>query len=426
MRNLATLESETNATVARCRAQINAIRERAADEGRAETAEERADIDRLLREANSAKTRLDRERSDDAMRVVLEGLVPATPLPGGPGRAMPSMQMVQGHGATLSLGAQFERALGQWFRDTRGKRASLWHSPSVELAWQPGGGVYAATITGDPASGGDLVVADTQPGIVPSATRPLAVADLFASSTTDSNLITYMKETSFTNAADTVAEGIAKPESTLTFDAVSDPVRKVAHWLPVTDEMLEDVPQLRGYIDARLRLGVQLTLDDQLLNGTATAPDIVGIRNRTGLGPDVVKAAAPDTAGDAFARAIAQVQTTTGLAASGIVMHPNDWTKIQLAKTSTGEYYGGSPFVQLPSLSLWGVPVAITNVMPEGTGLVGAFRSAAMVFYKGGLRVEASNSHQDYFVLNKTAIRSELRAALAVMVPAAFCEVTGL
>jgi HK97 family phage major capsid protein len=284
--------------------------------------------------------------------------------------------------------------------------------------------MFAATVSGDPGSAGDLVVPDFQPGITPSATAPLTVADLFAPATTNSNLITYMKETSFVNAADTVAEGTTKPESGITFDAVSDPVRKIAHWLPVTDEMLEDVPQLRGYIDARLRLGVQLELDDQLLNGTTDAPDIIGIRNRSGLGPDIVKGS--DTEADAILKAIAQVETTTGLVVSGIVLNATDWHKIQLTKTTTGDYYGSGPFAAPAPLSLWGKPVAISPSMPAGTGLVGAFKTAAVLFFKGGIKVEASNSHQDYFIKNLTALRSEIRCALAVMVPAAFAEITGL
>ena len=40
--------------------------------------------------------------------------------------------------------------------------------------------------------------------------------------------------------------------------------------------------------------------------------------------------------------------------------------------------------------------------------------------------MQASNSHQDYFIKNLTAIRAEERIALAVMVPAAFGKVTGL
>ena len=81
-----------------------------------------------------------------------------------------------------------------------------------------------------------------------------------------------MKESSFTNSAAAVAEGAMKPESTLIYDSVTELVKKLAHWLPVTDEMLEDVAQIRSVIDVRLRDGIQLTEEDQILKAAAPAP----------------------------------------------------------------------------------------------------------------------------------------------------------
>lgn len=59
----------------------------------------------------------------------------------------------------------------------------------------------------------------------------------------------------------------------------------------------------------------------------------------------------------------------------------------------------------------------------QGQVLVGAFKTAAQVFRKGGVSVEASNSHASYFTTNLVAIRAEERLALAVYRPAAFATV---
>jgi hypothetical protein len=45
---------------------------------------------------------------------------------------------------------------------------------------------------------------------------------------------------------------------------------------------------------------------------------------------------------------------------------------------------------------------------------------------RGGPTVEASNSHDDYFVKDLVSIRAEMREALCVYRPAAFTVVTGL
>jgi hypothetical protein len=70
--------------------------------------------------------------------------------------------------------------------------------------------------------------------------------------------------------------------------------------------------------------------------------------------------------------------------------------------------------------------VALSSAMPAGTALVGAFGSGAGLFRKGGLRVEASNSHADYFVRNLTAVLIETRVALCCYVPSAFGEILNL
>ena len=251
------------------------------------------------------------------------------------------------------------------------------------------------------------------------------IADLFASGTTDSNVISYMQESTFTNAAAPVLEGGIKPESTLAFAAMSDPVRKIAHWLPVTEEMLEDVPQLRSYIDARLRLGVLIAEEDQLINGSGVAPQLLGLKNRVGLAPDVVRAD-PMTNADAYLQQTMAIFASSMFMPDGYVMHPSNWASTVMSKTSTGEYYTGGPFSPIQSPTLWGLPVAVTPAIPAGTGWVGAFKMGGQVFRKGGIRVEASNSHADFFIKNLVAIRAEERIALAIYRPGAFGEVTGL
>jgi hypothetical protein len=66
--------------------------------------------------------------------------------------------------------------------------------------------------------------------------------------------------------------------------------------------------------------------------------------------------------------------------------------------------------------------VYVTAGIGAGTALVGT-RDAAHVYSRGGLRVEATNSHASLFLTDEVAIRAERRLALCVDRPAAFCEV---
>jgi HK97 family phage major capsid protein len=357
------------------------ITTQAESERRALTASEQATITAALRKAQSLKERLNDAHGDSNMLAEIERLT------SGNG-TRPSSR------GGASLGAQFINSeTFRWLKETKNSRAGTWSSPASELGIPT---LEATTLSEGAGSGGALIVPDVQPGIVQLPTRPLVMSDLIAPGTTGSNAVQYMRETTFTNAAATTAEGATKQESTLVFDAVTEPVRKIAHWLPVTEEMLEDYAALSSYIDARLRTGVQLKEDDQLLNGSVVPPDLVGFLNRAGLAAAQPRGA--DTNADAIMKQIAAIQTATNLPVEGIVINPTNWLTIQLTKNAAGNYLGNGPWAPAQPATLWGIPVAVTSAIVVNTALVGAFRSAAQLFRRGGLRVEASNSHQDFFI----------------------------
>lgn len=377
------------------------------------TADETKQHDEYVKEIEALGKSLSKIKSDQGFAEQLEALT------GTPATDRTSRIVIARGREVKSIGQQFaeHEAYDAWRRDARHRSHEHWISPVIEVK---------AVLTEDPASGGGLVVPDYQVGIIPRPLPPPMMVDLLAPGTTDSNAVPYMQETAFTNAAAPVAEGAAKPESAITFTAVTEPVRKIAHWLPATEEILEDVPTLRSYIDARLRLGVRVKFDDQLLNGSGVPPAMLGFLNRAGLAPAIVRTD-PETNADAILRQIAAIQTATNLPPDGIVMNPTNWTASLLVKTTTGEYVSGAtPFQAPPLPTLWGIPVALTAGIAAGTALVGSFRGAAQLFMRGPLNVAATNSHQDFFIKNLVAIRAEQRAALCVYVPAAFGVVTGL
>lgn len=260
------------------------------------------------------------------------------------------------------------------------------------------------------------------PSIVPSAQAQITVSDLMAPGTTDGNTISYYEETTFTNAAVEIAENVAKPESTLDFTERTDNVRKIATWIPITDEALGDNRQLRSYVEGRLLFMVRQREEGQLLVGDGTAPNISGILDRSGIQTQALGA---DPVPDAFFKAFTKVQVTGDAEPDGFVAHPNDWMSVRLLRTTDGIYIFGNPNDDAP-VRMWGRPGRVTTGITEGTGLVGAFRTYSQVFRREGLRVVASTEHASFFIENKVALLAETRLALAVYRPAAFCSVTGI
>jgi HK97 family phage major capsid protein len=389
-------------------------------ENRELTDEERAKVKEHATRAEELNSRIIALQGDDELRAKMaqfqtqEGARQQQPQAITDGEAR-GARRIQSLGEQFVASDLYKNAIANRNRNSRG-----WTSGQIELD----GGIRAATLTTDTASGGDLIVPNYRAGITSILFQRLTVADLLAQGTTDGPTIYYMKETTATNAAATVAEGAAKPESTLVFDAVTDSLKKIATWLPVSDEMLDDVPQIRSYIDQRLRFFVEQQEEAQLLNGDGTGTNLTGLRNRSGLATDVARGT--DSNADAIFKQIMAIQTTAFVMPDAVIVHPTNWQAIALSKDSNGAYLGNGPFNSPLVPRLWGLPVVVTTAITAGVALVGAFKMGAQVFRKGGISVDVSNSHSDYFIKNLTAIRAEERVALAVYRPGAFGEVTGL
>lgn len=326
--------------------------------------------------------------------------------------------------STKSIGQQIVES--EFYKASRGtNRSENWSkvlASDIELK------ATLTETTGGGTTGSGLAQPTVLPGILSILFQQLTVEDLIPAGQTDSALVRVLKETVATNAAAAVAEGAAKPASTLNFSAVDEPVRKIATTLKVTDEMFDDVPQLRSYLDNRLMLFVRMAVEAAILGG-AGAPSLTGILNRTITAAQAVGA---DTGPDAIYKEITKVRVASFLDPDAIIFHPNDWQGIRLLKDSNEQYYGGGPFTGaygnngMPAEMLWGKRVVITTAMTENTALLGAFATAAQIFNKGGLTVEATNSNEDDFLNNLVALRAERRLALAVYRPLAFGTVTGL
>jgi len=274
------------------------------------------------------------------------------------------------------------------------------------------------TLTTDAdGSAGDLVQTTRLPGIIAPQDRRLTVRDLITPGRMDGNTLEYVKETGFTNNAGPVAETERKPESTMKFDLVSTTAKVIAHFVKASRQILDDASQLASYIDGRLRYGLAFKEEQQLLNGDGTGQNLLGII------PQASRYAAPfslDHGNNIDQLRLAMLQTELAeYPATGIVLNPTDWARMELTKDFTGRYVIGNPQGMIGP-TIWNRPVVTTQAMGVDKFLTGAFRLGAQVFDRWQARVEVATENEDDFVKNLVTILAEERLALAVYRPQAF------
>ena len=274
--------------------------------------------------------------------------------------------------------------------------------------------------------------------IVPTALRnPQTVIDLIDTITTDTYQYKYLEESTFTNNSSATAEGSALGENALAFTEKTENIRKIGSFLPVTEELLADVNGIQGYVNSRLGTMMKLRLDNQLLSGDGSAPNMEGVLTKSGINTfDYALPYAGELGkiGQIY-QAITEIRKDAFVEPDAIIMHPSDWYDIVTSVTEVDTSGSKNPlFVVAGGFGtdaaprIWGLPVVASTAISAGTVLVGKFGGgeAAHVVMRSGLDLAVSDSHSDFFLKGKLAIRATMRVGLAVYRQEAFCKITNM
>ncbi len=269
------------------------------------------------------------------------------------------------------------------------------------------------------------LVADMRvPGIIANPNRVLTIRDVLPTGRTSSNLVQCTRENVFTNSANAqysspARENVTKPESGITFTLANAPVVTLAHFIPVSRQVLDDAPQLESYVNSRLTYGLKLEEEDQLLNGSGTSGNISGILT-SGNFTAYNRAATGDTRLDTIRKAITQAALSE-YTADTVVINPADWERMELTKASDGQYIMANP-MDMAGPRIWGKRVVATNSIASGTFLVGAMTMGAQIWDRMDAAVQISYEDGDNFKKNMATLLAEERLALTVYRPAAFIK----
>jgi HK97 family phage major capsid protein len=405
------------------------------------TADDESRLDALLLEVNDLGPKLQRELEIEA----------ASTRSYGGGRQADSVAAEGAEEREKNESKRDRRSMGQRFAESdqvkhysgrgRGEAMpirSFYHADEAELEYRAGSGaierrdlVYTGAL---PAS---MTPAQVMGGVFRGDDLQGTIRDVLINGQTNSDAITFVRETSFTNNAAAVAEATAtdgatglKPESAMALEEVTVAVKTIAHWVAITRQTLQDAAQMRTYVEGRLLDGLRLEESDQLLNGSGSGANILGLTNQSTiqvLDQTYFTGAPVAGAGDAnenfnrILRAKSLIRTTGRARASFAVLNPADSETFLTSTNVGGDYYGTGPFSGNGVPPLWGLRVVEDENQTAGEALVGDGRMAAVWD-----RMQAQilvDTVDNQFIRNMLTILAEERLALTVFRPSAFALV---
>lgn len=259
-------------------------------------------------------------------------------------------------------------------------------------------------------------------GIINEPNRRFTIRDALPVGRTNSNLVQFTRELVFTNNAgpqyaSPARENVTKPESGITFQLANAPVQTLAHWIPVSKQVLDDAPMLQSYINGRLMYGLKLEEEDQLLNGDGTGANLSGLLD-SGNFVAYNRGQTGDTNIDTLRRSITQ-GALSEYNIDTLVLNPADWEEIELTKGTDGQYVWANPAL-MGQPQMWGRRVIATNSIAAGTFLAGAFSMGAQIWDRQDAAIGISFENDTNYVKNMATLLCEERLALTVYRPSAF------
>lgn len=270
---------------------------------------------------------------------------------------------------------------------------------------------------------GEVIPADRVPGYKFDPTANVNVRQLIPNGTTTSDVVRYVRETAWDNGAAPKAQGASFGQSDFTMQAKDANVRTIGTFLRLSEEMLEDTPQLVSYLSVRAPQKLLTVENAQLLSGDGTG------QNLSGIITDATAFAAGGFANkvesanefDVLTVAINQLALAE-YRPDYIMLNPTDFHKILLLKSTTNRYLKDQVYQGLQPNFL-GVPVILHTSIPAGDYLVGNFAMGTQMWIRKNISLEFSREDGNNFVENNVTVKINERITLTNYAPLAF--VTG-
>jgi HK97 family phage major capsid protein len=219
------------------------------------------------------------------------------------------------------------------------------------------------------------------------------------------------------------AEAATKPQIDRDLEIKDAPVRKMATYFRVPEEMIEDIPYLQSFLGQVGLEEVAVVEDNQILYGDGTGQNLSGF-NTLGTafaaGTSVIGASANNF--DVIGAAKKQLRVSKFGGGLVALVNPLDYFDMKYKKDTANNYLFQSNQGVTPMV-IDGVQIIEHTAVTAGGFFVFSPRAAA-IFDRAGTTVRFYDQDQDNAIKNMITIVIEKRLALPVYYPTAIIRGT--
>ena len=280
-------------------------------------------------------------------------------------------------------------------------------------------------ITTTNVTGGSRYGQVMNPNIIEAPKRKVHMSQILkGGSIGPGNTFTFMREDgNGEGLIAPVAETAFKPQIDVDLVEATVNVETIAGWLRVTRKAMNNIPGFVSFLQSRLPEKFQRALDNQILYGNGTTPNLKGLLT---AGNFVASSSASAVLIERLIDDVAKLEDTYERDATAIVLRPIDYYGFFKNKaTGSGEYDlpQGVSFVG-NQLYLFGIPVYASTAITAPDYIVGDFDMGAQLLTQEGMRIEFFETDGTNVRENKVTVRVEGNYALPVYGPDYFIKGT--
>jgi len=225
--------------------------------------------------------------------------------------------------------------------------------------------------------------------------------------------VMFPRVTGGEGAAGNQTEGNTKAQIDKDIALATYPFQPIAGWTRVSNQMLNNLQGLSGYLSYVLPQELYDREDSQLLTGNGIAPNIYGLAKGAQSDaniPSGFEVATPNY-WDCILASFATLSAAKAKA-NAILMNPGDVYLMASAKGSNGQYV--APIFWVDNVpTLFGVPITMTTAVAAGTFYTADTNKAGMLFQRQAPSIRFFEQDSDNAQKNLVTIRVEEELAFA-------------